>query len=308
MKSFYHSYYRFYKPEQKEQKILAISDVHFCRDVAKNLERMAAKIEQEQPNLITISGDLLDNLDTVASTADRAELKAWLERLGKVAPVCLCLGNHDFFYKPEGFKSAISKDHGYGERRDDELYAEINAIDNIHLLDNDVYEDERNFIVGLTLPSEYYRGQEDENVLHTALETIKPLLDQLPKKSKQTKILLVHSPVFLNRAAIKKQIADFDFVLTGHMHNGIVPPLLQEVWRGHNGIVTPSKQFFKDANTRLGLYNDQLIGLGAVTTVQKGAKPFGIFNGLYPIYYATITTSHNEADSRKPDVKHKYEK
>lgn len=306
MKSFYHSYYRFYKPQLPTCKILALSDIHFCPEITKNLERLAAKIESEKPGIIVISGDLLDNLDTVAKTADRAFFKAWLERLGRVAPVCACLGNHDFYFKPPNFKSAISKTHGYQARRDEDLYAELNALDNFYLLDNSAFENEQFYVFGLTLPEPYYRDDEIETLLTEQLDTVAPLWQKLP--AHKTKILLVHSPVFLNKSAVKEKYAGFDYVFAGHMHNGIVPPLLQEVWRGHSGIVTPSKQFFKDANTRLGLYNDRLIGLGAVTTVQKGAKPFGIFNGLYPTYFATVENSHNAADERKPDIKHKYEK
>ena len=125
---------------------------------------------------------------------------------------------------------------------------------------------------------------------------------------KKTKIMLVHSPVHITNEAVKEKLKEFDFIFAGHMHNGVVPPLLNEVWRGHSGILTPSKHLFTNHNTRTGLYDNQLIVLGAVTTIQKGAGALHVFNRAFPTNYATIETTKNETYARKPDIRKKYEK
>lgn len=310
MKSFYHIRYRFYKPDQKEHAIFAISDVHFSEKTVENLERLAQKAEQLQPQLITISGDLVDSLSSIDDHSEAKRLEAWLKRLGKVAPVVLCLGNHDFYRKSEEFRSAFSKKRGFNIDSPDPLIKLVNNIENVHLLNDEAFENHDFYVYSLTLPPEYYSydgnadsAEEDTNVLINKLDDIPT---KLPKH--KTKIALIHSPAHLTDERAKPILNNFDFVLAGHMHNGIVPPLLNEVWRGHRGIVTPGKRFFQDYNTRIDLYGQNLIVLGAVTTIQAGAKPLSWLNGAYPVCTAIIETSHNEIYARRPDVYKKYEK
>ena len=320
MKTFYHSRYRFYKPHQKEHKILAISDIHFSDRTTENLDQLAQKIEHTKPQIITISGDLIDSLESADEAHELARLQAWLERLGRVAPVCLCLGNHDFYRKPEDFRSGLSKKRHYIAETNAELFDKIKTFENIHLLDNETFENPDFYVVGITLPPEYYQfdyiTQRHGSILNPGDEDVNILLDILTKNSKKlsklpkhkTKILLIHSPFHILDEPIAEKLQEFDFIFAGHMHNGVVPPLLNEVWRGHRGIITPSKHLFRNQNTRSGLYKNQLIVLGAVTTIQKGAKPLSFLNGAFPVNYATVETSHNEVYARKPDRRNKYEK
>ena len=319
MKSFYHTRYRFYKPDQKEHTIFAISDVHFSNLTRENLEQIAQKVEHVKPKIITISGDLIDSLESVDEPHAIASLKAWLARIAKIAPVCLCLGNHDFYRQKEGFKSGLSRHRGYVAERNDGFIKTIDAIDNVHYLDNASYEDDEFYIFGLTLPPAYYHfdyvtekqgnifrpGSEDVNVLLEQLDEFAEFTAKLPKK--KTKIMLVHSPVHVTNETVKEKLKEFDFIFAGHMHNGVVPPLLNELWRSKSGILTPSKHIFTNHNTRIGLYSNQLIVLGAVTTIQKGAGALRVFNHAFPVNYATVETSRNEAYARKPDIRKKYE-
>ncbi|MBP5634599.1 metallophosphoesterase [Candidatus Saccharibacteria bacterium] len=310
MKATYHSSYRFFKPEQKPGTIVALSDVHFPGRVTADMHRALMFAKEQSPNLIVIPGDLVDNLDAVSCETERIALRRWLEKLGQIAPVCLCIGNHDFYYKKPNFRSGLAG-YGYASRQPDDLLALVNSIPNVHFLDNEFYMDARYCVYSLTLPPEYYDcelhpGSEDFKVFIDALKKVSYAFEKLPKR--KTKILLVHSPAFLKEKAIRKHLNNFDFILAGHMHNGVVPPLLHEIWRSHAGIATPDKKFFRDHNCRLGLYDDQFICLGAVTTVHKGSKPLGWANSFFPTYVATIKVGHNSADAKKPDVKHKYER
>lgn len=315
MNTFYHVRYRFYRPSQKEHKIFAISDIHFSRKTTTNLTKIVKAAEQESPTIITISGDIIDNLDNIKSASEQERLKNWLTKLAHIAPVCICLGNHDFYRKPANFKSGLS-DRGYIAEKNQDYIDLVNSIENVHLLDNAVYEDKEFYVCGLTLPPEYYHfdyinerhstitdpGSEDIDVLSSQIDLIKTT--NLPKH--KTKILLVHSPALLTRPSIAPRLAEFDFVFAGHMHNGVVPPLINEIWRGHHGIITPSRHLFADQNTRIGYYAENLIVLGAVTTIQGGAKPLGWLNRAFPINYTTVETSHNENYARKPDIRKKY--
>ena len=303
MKSFYTTYYRFYKPDHQPEKIFAISDVHFNDHTTDVLKQVLRRAEADGPNLIVITGDLIDDQDALETTAERARLKTWLEHLGAVAPVCICLGNHDFF----------RNDFTHGRVYQDTtiLTDELVGIPNVFLLDNSAYEDDRNYVFGLTLPPAYYG--DDAGKCHESLELLKSQLDAVKDRfaklpAKKTKLFLTHSPVFLNEPSIRERLAPFDYLLAGHMHNGVVPPLLHDIWRSRKGLFSPSKEFFKDYNSRVGLYGDKLIGLGAVTTIQPKSKPFGRLNAAFPVYLAELSIDHNIADERKPDVKSKYER
>ena len=303
MKSFYTSYYRFYKPEQREKKIFAISDVHFNERISDSLKAVLRRAEKDEPSLIVITGDLVHDQDALNTTAERARLKTWLEHLGAVAPVCICLGNHDFFYHDQERGRIFSKTSILNEI--------ITDIPNVHLLDNSAYEDDQHYVFGFTLPPTYYgedtnRCEEKLPILEEQISLVKDQFAKLP--AKKTKLFLTHSPVHLNNGAVKDILAPFDFVLAGHMHNGVVPPLFQDVWRGKTSFITPSKQFLKDMNSRIGLHGDKLISLGAITTIQPRIKILGHLSGLFPTYIAEISVAHNPADERKPDIKKKYER
>ena len=303
MKSFYTSYYRFYRPEQRETKIFAISDIHFNDRVSGSLKAILRRAEQDEPSLIVITGDLVDDQDALDTTAERARLKTWLEHLGAIAPVCICLGNHDFFRRDDT-RGRYYQDTSI-------LVEELANIPNVHLLNDSAYEDDDHYVFGLTLSPAYYGNDgskciESLEVLEQQIDAVKEQFAKLP--AKKTKLFLAHSPIFLNEPSIKQRLAAFDLVLAGHMHNGAVPPLLQDLWRKKRGLFTPSKEFFKDYNSRIGLYGDQLICLGAVTTIQPKTQFIGKLSALFPVYLAEISIAHNTADERKPDIKRKYEK
>jgi predicted phosphodiesterase len=156
MKNFYHTRYRFYKPDQKEHTIFAISDIHFSDSTEENLNQIAQKIEHKKPQIITVSGDLIDSLESVDEPHEIARLKAWMTRIAKVAPVCLCLGNHDFYRQKEGFKSGLSKNRGYIAERNDKFIKTIGDIENVHYLDDACFENDEFYVFGLTLPPTYY--------------------------------------------------------------------------------------------------------------------------------------------------------
>ena len=179
---------------------------------------------------------------------------------------------------------------------------ELANIPNVFLLDDAEFENENHFVFGLTLPPAYYGKNANEcrenlDILRDNLDAVKDRFAKLP--AKKTKILITHSPLFLTDPSIQEILEPFDFVLAGHMHNGAVPPILQDFWRTHRGLFSPSQEFFKDYNSRIGLYGDKLITLGAITTVQPKTRFFGRMSGIFPTYLAEISTSHNTADERK---------
>ena len=306
MKSIYHCEYTFYRNDLKPQKLLAISDIHFVNKINKNHQRVLSFIKQEAPDYILISGDIIDNIHVAESPIAVESLRKIFTELGKVAPVCLCLGNHDSYRAVKAFrpKGSWHKIRHVSEKTSP-LKNLIQDIPNIHLLENDSFEDDSVYVFGLSLPVDYY-----ENEDHPGLEKKEVLLDEIDRLSSKLsnlpankpKILLVHSPFYFADPDAKKRLSEFDFILAGHTHNGLVPPGFQEIWRGHRGIVTPHKRILSRQIQRIGLYKNQLIILGAVTTVT--ASEF--LDSAFPTNVATIRIV-NEA-MKKPRIKRHYKK
>ena len=162
MKCFYLSHYKFYAPDYKELKFFLISDIHFSPKVTANtLDAIIRQAQTQQPNYILIAGDLVDSLDNISSATDLKRLTAWLERLGKTAPVLIALGNHDFYRANPEYSHIFSRQrHWYAE--DNPVYVEaLKNTPNVFLLDNEVYEDHHVYIFGFTQSPEYYQFDRD---------------------------------------------------------------------------------------------------------------------------------------------------
>ena len=90
------------------------------------------------------------------------------------------------------------------------------------------------------------------------------------------------------------------------MHNGVVPPILNELWKSNRGIVGPGKTMLPD-HVRLRVKDpaDKSIVLGAITTIQKCAKPISFLNAAFPVNIAELTFDTNPAHA-KDDLSFKY--
>lgn len=322
MKCFYYSRYRFYKPNIKhETKFFLISDIHFSPSVRS--ERLSAITEQArklQPDYTIIAGDLIDSLDAVDTEPKLNRLTAWLEQLGTVAPVFIALGNHDFYLKNPDYSGVFSKKrHWFTQKRHSYLSA-ISNIPNVTLLDNSSFEDKNAYLFGFTQSPEYFQfdrdderttsffhpGSEDLNILLHDLKNLDPkLISNLP--AHKAKIAIVHSPVHLSNPKVAVYFDEFDFIISGHMHSGVVLPGLSDFWKSDRGIVAPGKLLFpRNSRTHITSPNQKNIICGAVSTIQDSAKPITFLNGAFPVNIATLELTHHEPYARKPDIKHEY--
>ncbi|MBQ9684320.1 metallophosphoesterase [Candidatus Saccharibacteria bacterium] len=322
MKCFYYSRYRFYNQSIKHAlKFFLISDIHFSDKVkSATLRAITKQASQKQPDYIIIAGDVVDSLDCIQNPSNLKRLTSWLEQLGKVAPVLIGLGNHDFYRKNPEHKSIFSnKRHWFSEINAEYINA-INAIDSVQLLNNEAYEDDKVYIFGFTQAPEYFQfnrdekhsssiirpGDEDLDVMLSDLDSLnQKLISNLPKH--KAKIAIIHSPVFLIDSQVAAKLYEFDYFISGHMHNGVVPPVINDFWRSDRGLVAPGKKLFpRNARTKITSPYDKIITLGAVSTIQDSARPITFLNSLYPINIATLELTKNESLARKPDIKHQY--
>ena len=321
MKAFYFTRYRTYRKSLKRPlKFFLISDLHYS-NLVKNLTLRALidAAKKRQPDYICIAGDLIDCQEEVQVKAQRERLLAWLSQLAKIAPVLIVPGNHDFYRKSPHFKSGLSRKNHWLSDDNPEFFGSLRQIKNVHFLHNEVYEDNRIFVLGFAPSPAYYQldrdeehassllhpGTEDKSILLRDLQNLPAeLRTNLPKH--KIKLALIHSPLYLHDQEVTNLLQEFDYFISGHMHNGAVPPILNEFWKSNRGIVGPGKTMLPD-HVRLRVKDpaDKNIVLGAITTIQKCAKPLSFLNAAFPVNIAELIFDNNPAHA-KDDLSLKY--
>ena len=316
MKLFHETNIKFYS-KKSQPKICVISDIHFSYRVKdEKLESLRKKLEDRNPDYIFIPGDLVDSNNMIEKESEENRLLNWLKSLGKIATVLISEGNHDVYKKS-------SKEHRKktGDKweviKNKDFIKKVNELENVHYLDNEAYEDKNIYVLGLSLSEHYYcllktdkeknpsPSGEDVNQFLKELDNLNQnLITNLPKG--KLKFALIHSPMHLSDFRIKAELAEFDFTISGHMHNGLVTPVLDEIWRSDRGVVNPSRHLIA-GNTRLSkkTIEQGMIIAGAVTTWHESVGVFHNLNILYPSYFMTLEFKKDEK-YKKPYVTKKY--
>ena len=264
------------KKLKKDITFIHIGDIHYNETTsAKKLEYIKYAIEDAHPDYIFITGDLLDRPKITKNKEKIKLLVSWLNSLGNIAKVFISLGNHDIILE-EDYK----------------FFNKLNDINNIYVLNDQSYEDENVFISGFTLPTNYYYNiekHEDENALLETLQNNFNLVTNLPKK--KYKVALIHSPILLSEKKVIEKLKEYDLVLSGHMHNGLIPRILDKIIKNNYGLISPDKRFFaKNTRGKIKTKYYTIIITGGITKLSPSStKILSKLNGLYPISINKIT-------------------
>lgn len=206
-----------------------ISDIHYTKDFDLNLQKnIIRNMKEFGPDYICITGDIIDYSSILDDKEISKNLLIFLESLSSISKVFIVLGSHDLESKNKEFNSYMKK------------WKELlKGEENIYLLDNEKYSDFRVNIIGITLPYNYYNNKPYENPRILNLELNKYTLDD------KYSILLIHSPrrIFTKEVINNELLMHLDLVLSGHMHNGLMPKFLNKL-PGSRGLISPSKSFF----------------------------------------------------------------
>lgn len=313
MKLFRLSTYRLFRPSifghHKKMpdpfKVMVMSDLHFSYQVTdQKLDAIVRQVKSLAPKYILMPGDLVDTLDMVDADSELNRFLNFLKSLGQLATVIISVGNHDMYRKPKGGR------HGWQYGETNQLFDQIHQLENVHLLDNEVYEDQYIYCLGYTQSPAYYKAK--KSVTENLPQMLKEL-QSLPENylyhlpAKKIKFALIHSPVFLNDSEVKYQLREFDYFISGHMHNGVVPPVFDELINNSRGLISPTKKFAPDnSRNTLRTYADKLLVVGALTTFHEAIKPFNKMNAFFPSYMALMEFTVKKTYARKPYIRHTY--
>lgn len=177
-------------------RIVQISDLHNAK-FGKNNQKLVDRIRECEPDMIVLTGDLVDSNHT---NVDRAV--QFVNEIVKICPVYYVTGNHEYWLEKSEY---------------DELMSGL-ADAGVVILDNQVVEisrgDAKFRLVGL----------DDRSLSDGTLGTL--LKDQAGQKEetadnensgeKELTVVLAHEPQYLARYAS----AGVDLVLSGHAHGG----------------------------------------------------------------------------------------
>ena len=257
-----------------DKKLLLISDIHKNKNRKKdNLIKLKEKIKNEFKYIdyIIIAGDIIDTPQHLVEKEFIDELKKYLSDFTEEKQTYLVLGNHDI----DGIKI-----------EDEYLYNILKNIKNIRCLNNKEKISLGDIsIEGFTPNIDYYRKHHgNKNEYKIQFEEHKTEKNDKNKYN----ILITHDPSSIielnmeNKEIINKNI---DLVISGHMHNGLVPQKLQKIMN-HKGFVGPYKKILpKYAHGVIKIKDTNFIILGAVNSMVK----IPVINKLYG-YDATILT------------------
>ena len=256
----------------KDISLLHISDIHFNKDFSdKKFNKIKEEIFKNNPDYVLITGDTIDESSVIKDKLNIRRLLVFLTDISNRTKIIMSLGNHDIF----------SND-------DYKFFKKINDLKNIYVLNNDCYVDECVYISGFTLPNEYYYNitkEESKELLLDHLKKYKKLTNNLPVFI--PKISLIHSPIKLTELDVLTMLKEYDLLLSGHTHGGMVPNILSKFFKRNYGLVAPNKQIFPEVargkiEKNIGNKKITIIINGGITKLgERSAKMLKKFNFLF---------------------------
>ena len=260
-------------------KMMVIGDIHMSSMVSlSKIKTIKEKIVKEKPDYIFYVGDLIDRIEELDNDSS-LKLRDLLEFSTLYSKTFVILGNHDFIYR-------VSKNTSY------KIVSFINSIKNVHLLNNDVYFDDKIYLMGYTQTQKYYctKNYDYDDFYNDFIK--KEKLYKNVNKSLFT-IALIHSPEFSSNDKCLSLFDDYNLIISGHMHDGCVPFGIGKFkW----GIVNPKKNLFpKNVRGIRKLKNNYILITGGITKIQKCApKILHPLNHLCPMQLDVINVSNGD--------------
>lgn len=201
-------------------KIAHVSDLH---NKEWEDEQLVNPIHEEQPDIIVITGDLIDSDHTDISVAT-----AFLEKIMGIAPIYFVTGNHE------------AGSTQYPLLEENLLELDIMMMDNNKITLNK--NNEQILLMGIQDPAFYY---EESNLLKGHEAILEDEIQRLSQNFPNYKLLLSHRPEYFD-VYTRNEI---DLVFSGHAHGGQFRlPFL-------GGLVAPGPNFFPEFTS--GVYEEK---------------------------------------------------
>lgn len=265
------------------------SDVHFTYKFDdKKLDAILRIINSSLSDYVCIGGDIIDSTSFIReSRSEQIKLLKWLEEIAVYRKTFISCGNHDFMKRT---KSGWNYDYF------EDFWKEVNEIPNLQVSHfNPYYEDDKTIIYMPELDYEFYENEKKEeniNLLIKKLEEDEQYRIGLDEN--KVKVLLIHSPYLLTDSRIVKLIKEFDIVICGHMHKGLMLPILDELIKNNKGLVSPYLRPLPDNARGVKFLNcdgkvTTLIISGGITKMASDSFIKRNLNHFYPLDFEEVS-------------------
>lgn len=272
-------------------KITALGDLHISKIMgSKKLNPIMKQLEKEKSDYYVFLGDLVDSPSELLKTEKQLELLDLLKTTAQIAPTMVILGSHDYVTE--------EKESEYFDYKT-VFFNKLEEINNLYLLNDSTYIDSKIFFMGYLQSLRYYYQKKKEHhedldafyeEFGQKVELYKNLPNNIPK------IGLIHSPEYANEEKNVELLKEYDLLIGGHDHDGLIPFGIGN-WK--RGIISPKKALFPN-NVRgyrqLSSGTKILISGGIVKIQDCAPKLLHPFNHLCPMQMDTIKLT-NDKDS-----------
>lgn len=260
-----------------------ISDIHYSKYFSdKRLFELLTKLKDGKTDYIFIVGDIIDSVDIIIDEHEKCEnLVSWFTELSKICPIIIAFGNHENLSRKDYDINAYFKEIN-------SFWKKISSIPNVHVLYLEKsYSDDNIFVSSIEVDAAYYaKKREEKGVLLNSLKNKQTTFKRITNE--KLNIFLFHSPVYLADKDILKYLKDFDVLISGHMHNGLMPDFLGKRINNNRGIISRYKRLFPDnaRGTKIVEYGNKKIHLmisGGITKLARPETILGKLNILFPM-------------------------
>lgn len=272
-------------------KITTLGDLHISEIIgSKKLNPIMKQLEKEKSDYYVFLGDLVDAPSELTKIEKQMELLKLLNTTAQIAPTMVILGSHDYVTE--------EKQSEYFDYKKD-FFNKMKEINNLYLLNDMTYTDSKVFFMGYLQSLKYYYGKkqehkEDLDAFYREFSQKEELYKNLPNNL--PKIGLIHSPEYANDERNVELLKEYDLLIGGHDHDGLIPFGIGS-WK--RGIISPKKALFPN-NVRgyrqLSSGTNMLISGGIVKIQNCAPKLLHPLNHLCPMQMDTIKLT-NDKDS-----------
>lgn len=197
----------------QEINVAVLSDLH-DHEFGKENKKLVKKIKEQEPDLILLDGDILNE------DSENADVPcALIRKLKDVAPVYFSLGNHEVSYMENGHTDLVGQLESEGAVVLDESYEDI-EVNGVQLRLGGLYD--------------YAFALDGNDDAKNTPEPVKSFLEDY-QNTDRLKLMMAHRPesfCFGNASSVW----DVDLVISGHIHGGqVVLPILGGLYGGDQG-------------------------------------------------------------------------
>ena len=266
----------------RDRRILSLSDFHLTGDKGfEHLKEIKSKTDMTKISHIVMPGDIVNDVNELKDNKFRDSVLQALSDFADDKHVFLSAGNHD----------QMTLNNKKWQRGDYSLLQEtIEELPKFHLLENG----ERITVNDITYSafSPDYSYYEDEDKERKDLEAESDYEEAFMKNynanlfdNNTFNILLTHEPQSIIKLSTKKGSCiqdNTDLVLSGHMHDGMLPHFFKR-FCGNIGIISPQMQL-------LPKYAHGTVEVGDTTFVINGPVNARVESALINEIYGSNAT------------------